>query len=70
MHSWSFVDNVFRPCMECSTPDNAKFVAPRGLWGLEVRTKGTGEVAGYLHANCKDAWVSKHGEAEFSFRSF
>jgi hypothetical protein len=64
-----FTDSEFRPCMECHNPANPKPVISGGL-GAEVRKKETGEVVGYLHANCKAAWIEKHGEDSFSFRRF
>jgi hypothetical protein len=54
--------------MECDKPGKPKPVlVGRGV-GVEVRKTSTEELVGYLHANCKDAWTSKNGEAGFSFR--
>jgi len=61
----SFVDAQYRTCMECGKPANF----PLPGFGVEVARRDTGELVGYLHANCKDAWMKKNGEAEFSFRT-
>lgn len=67
MGSQSFSDQ-YRPCMECDRPGKPKSVV-RGLGvGVEVRKRDTGALVGYLHANCKDAWASKNGDAEFLFQ--
>lgn len=69
MQSQFFTDS-YRPCMECDRPGKPKPVV-RGLdVGVEVRKTETDELVGYLHANCKDAWISKHAETGFSFRPF
>lgn len=56
--------------MECNRPGKPKPVMPGLGFGVEVRRKDNGNLVGYLHANCKDAWVSKHGEANYSFQPF
>lgn len=70
MRSQSFIDSSYRPCMECNRPGKPKPVMPGLGFGVEVRRKDNGNLVGYLHANCKDAWVSKHGEANYSFQPF
>jgi len=68
MRFQTIVDPNYRPCMECDSPGNPKTVLlGRGV-GVEVRVAGTDEVFGYLHANCKDTWISKNDGAKFSFR--
>lgn len=68
MQSQVVVDQ-YRPCMECDAPGRPKTVLFGFGVGVEVRKRETAEFVGYLHANCKDAWVSKNGETEFSFHS-
>ena len=69
MESHFFADSNYRPCMVCDAPGRPKAVAGLGH-GVEVRRKDTGDIVGYLHANCKDAWTCEFGEIEFSFRLF
>ena len=64
-----FVEEEYLRCMECDTPGSPKSVLRGGL-GVEVRRKESDELVGYLHGNCKAAWVRKHGEDDFSFRRF
>ncbi|MGH9351518.1 MAG: hypothetical protein ACRD18_08090 [Terriglobia bacterium] len=64
----TIVDPEYKPCMECATPEKPKPVLCGHGHGVEVRKKATGDLVGYLHANCKDAWVSKNDETEFTFR--
>lgn len=67
MESQITVDPNYRPCMECDRPADPKLVL--GGWGVGVRVKdkATGECRGYLHANCKDAWVAKNDATKFTF---
>jgi hypothetical protein len=62
------VDPNYRPCMVCDSPGNPKTVLLGFGVGVEVRLTGTAEFVGYLHANCRDAWMSKNDGAKFSFK--
>ena len=58
-----------RFCMECSkSGQKPKPVLPGFGVSVEVRMAATGELVGYLHANCKDEWARKNDKGEFSFR--
>ncbi len=63
------ITKEFTPCMECDRPGTVKIVLPGFNQGVEVMRKGTSELVGYLHANCKDAWLTKKDGSKFSFRA-
>jgi hypothetical protein len=70
LRSQMITDSNYRPCMQCATQENPKTVMPGSGYGVEVRKRGTNELVGYLHANCKAAWIAEHGEKNYSFRPF
>lgn len=69
LRSRIILDPLNGPCMECNTPGKPKPVVLGLRSGLEVRRRGTDEVVGYVHTNCKEVWVNKNGETEFAFRT-
>lgn len=67
--SQTIVDPQYKPCMECAAPGKpSPVLCGRGV-GVEVRKKGTGELVGYLHSNCKDAWAGKNDVTQFDFKT-
>lgn len=63
------ITKEFTPCMECDRPGTVKIVLLGFNQGVEVTRKGTGELVGYLHANCNDVWLTKNDGSKFSFRA-
>ena len=57
----------YKPCMECDKPGKPKSVLVGRKVGVKVQRKATGELVGYLHANCRDEWTGKNDESKFSF---
>jgi hypothetical protein len=69
VRAMQIVDPQYRPCVECATPGTPNTVLLGFRKAVEVRKRDTGEVVGYLHDGCKDAWARRNGETEFSFRA-
>jgi hypothetical protein len=68
MDQFSVTSPYNPPCMECHRPGMVRPVLLGFKKGVEVVTRGTGELVGYLHVDCKDAWLTKNDEGKFSFR--
>ena len=55
--------------MECARPSKPSQVLVGLKVGVKVTRTSTGELIGYLHLNCRDAWVEKKGAGELSFET-